>query len=81
MAEPWGHKITISIYVAGTDKARVVRAAEVAAEESERAVGCWFSRGADFVGVSVSPAAEQPYDQGAHQCTAWEGEGERNGRS
>lgn len=58
--KPWGHKVTISVYLEGEREPGepVIPAAQAAAKVFEDA-GCTV----DFAGATVAPVAKKPWDQ------------------
>jgi hypothetical protein len=61
MPKPWGHKITVSIYVEGEAPFGVAR---MAARGAERELTETYKPKIDFIGASIEPVAERPKDQG-----------------
>lgn len=56
VAEPWGHKLTISVYVAGTIEQALAVADQLADVEPVQRI--------DFMGTAVEVVRDQPRDQG-----------------
>jgi hypothetical protein len=58
MTEPWGHKVTVHVYVEG-DLSKAADVSDVYAEvDADPKV--------TFVGIAISPVEERPYSQGEH---------------
>ena len=59
---PWGHKVTLSIYLEGRPPTadEIATAAQKACDTFE-VYGCTL----DFAGAALEPVQDQPYDQGA----------------
>lgn len=55
MSDPWGHKVTVHIYIAGN--------AERAQLAAECVMGQVLVPGAQFVGIDVAVVEDEPNDQ------------------
>lgn len=66
--DPWGHKITLHLYVedGGTP---VNQLALMAAKGAERELRETYEPTVDFIGASTETVQERPYDQGASDHT------------
>ena len=62
MSEPWGHKITLTVYLEGrpADTEQIANAADAMCSTLE-----WFGLVVDFAGAATEEVAERPVDQGA----------------
>lgn len=55
---PWGHKVTLHIYMAGVPEAAQGMASHLAEKIPK------LTPGVDFIGVSVDVVQDEPKDQG-----------------
>lgn len=62
MSKPWGHKITISIYIEGETPPELPI---MAARGAEQELAQTYAPTIDFIGVASEKVQEKPKDQGA----------------